>query len=151
MPLNGYWNKYYYEDFLDAAKANGCKKVLKLGLIAVIFILAFFVIFFWMAFEQAGASLTVFADRQTDRDLLGWTMPASWFQSVNAVAIVLFAPVFAWLWVRMGSRQPSSPAKFALGLIFVGLGFAVMIAASNSNARFSEMPYPKNKRPSCAR
>ena len=58
--------------------------------VAVIFILSFFVIFFWMAFEQAGASLTVFADRQTDRGLLGWTVPASWFQSINAVAIVLY-------------------------------------------------------------
>ena len=66
---------------------------------------AFFVIFFWAAFEQAGASLTVFADRQTDRDMLGWTMPASWFQSVNAVAIVLFAPVFAWLWQRLGKAR----------------------------------------------
>jgi POT family proton-dependent oligopeptide transporter len=96
--------------------------------IAVIFILSFFVIFFWMAFEQAGASLTVFADRQTDRDLLGWTVPASWFQSVNAVAIVLFAPLFAWMWQKLGRRglDPSTPVKMSLGFVFLGLGYLVI-------------------------
>jgi len=96
--------------------------------VAVIFILSFFVIFFWMAFEQAGASLTVFADRQTDRDVLGWTMPASWFQSVNAVAIVLFAPVFAWLWSQLGKRglDPSTPVKMSLGFFLLGLGYLVI-------------------------
>ncbi|MBK8167206.1 MAG: peptide MFS transporter [bacterium] len=96
--------------------------------VAVIFILSFFVIFFWMAFEQAGASLTVFADRQTERGLLGWTVPASWFQSVNAVAIVLFAPVFAWGWQKLGSRKldPSTPVKMSLGFVFLGLGYLVI-------------------------
>ena len=96
--------------------------------VAVIFILSFFVIFFWMAFEQAGASLTVFADRQTDRDLLGWTVPASWFQSVNAVAIVLFAPVFAWLWQLLGRRRldPPTPVKMSLGFVFLALGYLVI-------------------------
>ena len=96
--------------------------------VAVIFILSFFVIFFWMAFEQAGASLTVFADRQTDRGLFGWTVPASWFQSVNAVAIVLFAPVFAWLWQKLGARKldPSTPVKMSLGFVFLGLGYLVI-------------------------
>jgi POT family proton-dependent oligopeptide transporter len=96
--------------------------------VAVIFILAFFVIFFWMAFEQAGASLTVFADRQTDRGLFGWTVPASWFQSVNAVAIVLFAPVFAWIWQRLGRAglNPSTPVKMSLGFFFMGLGYLVI-------------------------
>jgi POT family proton-dependent oligopeptide transporter len=96
--------------------------------VAVIFILAFFVIFFWMAFEQAGASLTVFADRQTDRGLFGWTVPASWFQSVNAVAIVLFAPVFAWIWQRLGRAglNPSTPVKMSFGFFFMGLGYLVI-------------------------
>jgi proton-dependent oligopeptide transporter, POT family len=96
--------------------------------VAVIFILSFFVIFFWMAFEQAGASLTVFADRQTERGLFGWTVPASWFQSVNAVAIVLFAPVFAWLWQKLGARKldPSTPVKMSLGFVFLGLGYLVI-------------------------
>jgi POT family proton-dependent oligopeptide transporter len=96
--------------------------------VAVIFILSFFVIFFWMAFEQAGASLTVFADRQTERGLFGWTVPASWFQSVNAVAIVLFAPLFAWMWQKLGARKldPSTPVKMSLGFVFLGLGYLVI-------------------------
>jgi len=96
--------------------------------VGVIFILSFFVIFFWAAFEQAGASLTVFADRQTDRDIMGWTMPASWFQSVNAVAIVLFAPVFAWLWTVLAKRglDPSTPVKMSLGFVFLGIGYLII-------------------------
>ncbi|MCB1184729.1 peptide MFS transporter [bacterium] len=96
--------------------------------VAVIFILSFFVIFFWACFEQAGASLTVFADRQTDREIFGWTMPASWFQSVNAVAIVVFAPVFAWLWSRLGrvNLDPSTPVKMSLGFVFMAIGYLVI-------------------------
>jgi POT family proton-dependent oligopeptide transporter len=86
---------------------------------------------FWGAYEQAGSSLNLFAERDTDRAVSGMgVFPAGWFQQVPAFFVILLAPVFAWLWVRMGSRQPSSPAKFSLGLIFVGLGFVVMIAAS---------------------
>ncbi|MBD3220852.1 MFS transporter [bacterium] len=96
--------------------------------VAVIFILSFFVIFFWAAFEQAGASLTVFADRQTDRDLMGWTVPASWFQSVNAVFIVAFAPLFAMIWQSLARRRldPSTPVKMALGLFLLSLGYLVI-------------------------
>ncbi len=96
--------------------------------VAVIFILSFFVIFFWAAFEQAGASLTVFADRQTERDVMGWTMPASWFQSVNAVAIVLFAPLFAMLWSWLGKRglDPSTPVKMSFGFVFLAVGYLVI-------------------------
>jgi len=96
--------------------------------VSVIFILSFFVIFFWACFEQAGASLTVFADRQTDREMMGWTMPASWFQSVNAVAIVIFAPVFAWLWGFLGKRNldPSTPVKMSLGFFLLGIGYLVI-------------------------
>jgi len=96
--------------------------------VSVIFILSFFVVFFWAAFEQAGASLTVFADRQTDRGIMGWTMPASWFQSVNAVAIVIFAPVFAWLWSQLGRRglDPSTPIKMSFGFVFLAIGYLVI-------------------------
>ncbi len=96
--------------------------------IAVIFILSFFVIAFWAAFEQAGASLTVFADQQTNRQLLGWTVPASYFQSINPVAIVLFAPLFATMWTKLGQRglEPSSPLKMALGLFLLALGYVVI-------------------------
>lgn len=96
--------------------------------LAVILIVSLFVIFFWSAFEQAGASLTFFAEEQTNRNLMGFVVPASYFQSINPVAIVLFAPVFAWLWTRLGSRgiEPSSPAKMAFGLLFLAVGYLVI-------------------------
>ncbi len=87
--------------------------------------------FFWAAYEQAGSSLNLFAERSTDRAMpLVGQFPAGWFQQVPALLVILQAPLFAWLWVRLGRRQPSSPAKFALGLVFVGLGFVVMIGAA---------------------
>jgi proton-dependent oligopeptide transporter, POT family len=160
--------------------------------IGVIFIVSFFVVFFWSAFEQAGASLTFFADAQTDRQV-GWhiplwliigvsilllyyiftlykktqknlsgefhkqlrgtvyfllfiffagivigniylltqgsssmflkEIPASWFQSLNSIFVVSFAPFFAWLWIKLGKREPSSPTKMAFGLLFLSLGY----------------------------
>lgn len=94
----------------------------------VIYIIAFFVIFFWSAFEQAGISLTYFAEEQTNRNILSWTMPASWFQSFNAVFVVLLAPVFAKLWVVLGKKnmEPSSPVKQALGLFLLSLGYLLI-------------------------
>jgi len=96
--------------------------------IIVIYIAAFFVIFFWSAFEQAGASLTLFADQQTDRTIMGWEMPASWFQSVNPLAIIIFAPLFAVLWTRLGknNKEPASPVKQAIGLSLLCLGYLVI-------------------------
>jgi len=85
---------------------------------------------FWSVFEQAGSTLNLFAERSTGRTLLGQEFPASWFQSLNPLFIILLAPLFAWLWVRLGSREPGSPAKFALGLLFAGLGFAVLVGAA---------------------
>jgi POT family proton-dependent oligopeptide transporter len=95
--------------------------------IAVLFLAA---ALFWSVFEQAGSTLNLFADRDTRTTFLGWGYPSSWFQSVNSLFIWVFAPVFAWLWIRMGRRQPSTPVKFALGLILVGAGFAVLIVAA---------------------
>ncbi|MBP6335350.1 MAG: peptide MFS transporter [Bacteroidia bacterium] len=94
----------------------------------VIFILAFFVIFFWSAFEQAGASLTLFADQQTDRHIGAWEMPASWFQSINPLGIILLAPLFSTLWIGLGRKklEPSSPLKMAIGLILLCLGYVVI-------------------------
>jgi POT family proton-dependent oligopeptide transporter len=91
--------------------------------IGVIFITAFFVIFFWSAFEQAGASLTFFAEEQTQRDLGFFTVPASWFQSLNSIFVVAFAPLFAWLWIKLGKSEPSSPTKMAIGLFLLSLGY----------------------------
>ena len=94
----------------------------------VVYIAAFFVIFFWSAFEQAGASLTYFAEEQTDRNFFGRVIPASAFQSVNAVAIVIFAPLFVWLWGVLGKRnlEPASPFKQALGLFLLAIGYLVI-------------------------
>ncbi len=94
----------------------------------VIFIIAFFVIFFWSAFEQAGASLTYFAQEQTDRMLFNKEIPSSYFQSINAVAIVIFAPIFAIIWTKLGksNKEPSSPVKQALGLFLLALGYLII-------------------------
>ena len=94
----------------------------------VIFILAFFVIFFWSAFEQAGASLTLFAEQQTNRTVMGWDMPASYFQSINPLGIVLLAPLFSMLWGWLGKRnmEPSSPLKMAAGLALLCIGYIVI-------------------------
>jgi POT family proton-dependent oligopeptide transporter len=81
---------------------------------------------FWCVFEQAGSTLNLFAQRSTDKNILGFAFPASWLQSLNALFIIALAPVFAWLWVRLGSREPSSPAKFVFGLVAAGLGFVVL-------------------------
>ncbi|MDO9045652.1 MAG: peptide MFS transporter [Methanobacteriaceae archaeon] len=98
--------------------------------IGVIFILSFFVIFFWTAFEQAGVSLTFFAQQNVDRmvGIVNYMIPASWFQSVNPLAILLFAPLFALLWPILNSRnlEPSLPSKMAIGLIFLSGGFLLL-------------------------
>jgi POT family proton-dependent oligopeptide transporter len=86
---------------------------------------------FWGIYEQAGSTLNLFAERNTDKHLLGFAFPASWMQSVNALFVIALAPVFAWLWVRLGPREPSSPAKFSMGLILVGVGLMVMIPAAS--------------------
>jgi POT family proton-dependent oligopeptide transporter len=87
---------------------------------------------FWSAFEQAASTLNLFAQRQTRNSVFGITYPASWLQSVNALLIILLAPVAGWVWVKLGPRDPSSPAKFSLGLFFLGAGFAVMILAATA-------------------
>jgi POT family proton-dependent oligopeptide transporter len=96
--------------------------------IYVIFILAFFVIFFWSAFEQAGASLTFFAEEQTNRQIFGFTVPASWFQSINPLGIIILAPLFTLMWGWLGKRnmEPSSPLKMAFGLLLLSLGYVVI-------------------------
>ena len=96
--------------------------------IYVILILSFFVIFFWGAFEQAGASLTFFADEQTDRTLGSTVVPASYFQSANALFIIAFAPLFAVLWTAMGKKgiEPSSPLKMSIGLMLLAISYLVI-------------------------
>jgi len=89
---------------------------------------------FWSEFEQAGSTLNLFADRTTRSSILGWAFPSGYFQSLQPLFIITFAPVFAWIWIRLGSRQPSSPAKFGVGLLFVGSGFALLVVAASLSA-----------------
>jgi len=96
--------------------------------IAMLIIFAFNILF-WMFFEQAGSSFTFLADQIVNRDFGGWTFPTAWFQSVNSVAIIVFAPLIAWIWVKMGSWNPSIPRKFGLGLLFNGVAFLLLMFA----------------------
>jgi len=98
--------------------------------VIVIGILFIFSALFWAAFEQAGSSLTLFTNQYTERMVGTFEVPTSWLQAINPLLIIGLAPVFAWLWIALASREPSIPVKFALGLLMVGIGFFVMVAAA---------------------
>jgi POT family proton-dependent oligopeptide transporter len=102
--------------------------------VAVIVVLFAFAAIFWSAFEQAPTSLNLFARDFTDRQLGGFTIPATWFQSVNPLMIIIFAPIMGALWVKLAKRGTdlSSPTKFSLGLALSGIGFLIMIYAANA-------------------
>jgi proton-dependent oligopeptide transporter, POT family len=103
--------------------------------LAVIFWLFILIAIFWSGFEQAGSSLNLFASEQTNRVMFGWTMPASFLQSINPIFIILLAPVFGQLWIWLANRKknPSIPVKFALGLFGLSVGFFVISwGAANS-------------------
>ncbi len=95
-------------------------------------VLVFFIaaMIFWAIFEQAGLTIAFFADQLTHRELAGITIPSAWFQSLNPMFVILLAPIFAFAWIRLGSRQPSSPVKFVLGLTCLGLSFLLMVPAA---------------------
>jgi len=99
--------------------------------IIAILIMGFFVIFFWMGFEQAGGTMNLFADKQVDRQLFGWEIPTSYFQSLNPMLIFILGPVFTmlWLWLDTSRFRISTPAKMAVGMIILGLGFIVLAMA----------------------
>ncbi|WP_085521229.1 peptide MFS transporter [Tuberibacillus sp. Marseille-P3662] len=100
--------------------------------IGVIFILAVFVIMFWVGFEQAGASFTLYTQKFIDRTILGYQVPTSWFQSLNPLFILLLAPVVSAIWIKLSKTKRgdfSIPTKMAFGLMLLGLGFMVMITA----------------------
>ena len=98
----------------------------RVGAIAVFFAAA---AIFWAGFEQASTSLNLVAEQLTDLTFFGWEMPASWFQSINPLFIITLAAVFAWLWIWLARRnaEPSSPRKFSIGLILLGVGFLVIM------------------------
>ena len=104
------------------------------GRLFVIFTYFMAAAIFWSVFEQAGSTLNLFADRSTRNQFLGFTFPSSWFQSLNALFIITFAPVLAWVWLKLGDRQPASPTKFAFGLIGVGLGFVILVPGARAAA-----------------
>ena len=115
---------YFVYLFFFAQLTTDEKK--RAGVIVVLFL---FAAVFWSGFEQAPSSLNLFAKDFTDRVIFGFEVPFEWLQVVNSFFVVALAPVFAWLWVRLDSHgmAPSSPAKFAAGLFFAGLGFLIMV------------------------
>jgi POT family proton-dependent oligopeptide transporter len=94
---------------------------------------------FWSVFEQAGSTLNLFADRNTNNSVLGMPFPSSWFQSMNSFFLILFAPVMAWVWVKMAAAgtEPSAPTKFAWGLVLVGLGFLLLIVPARATGELA--------------
>jgi POT family proton-dependent oligopeptide transporter len=96
----------------------------RIAAMAVFFVLA---AVFWGAYEQAGSSLNLFGDRYTTLRILGFDFPSSWYVSVQAIFVIILAPAFAWLWIRLGKYEPTTPTKFAFGLFFVGLSFVFLL------------------------
>jgi POT family proton-dependent oligopeptide transporter len=99
----------------------------RLAAIAMLFVAA---CLFWSQFEQAGSTLNLFGDRATRTSILGWEFPSSYYQALQPLFIISFAPIFAWVWITLGRREPSSPTKFSFGLLLVGSGFAVVAIAA---------------------
>lgn len=100
-----------------------------------ILILAVFVVFFWAGFEQAGSSLTMFADKLTNRHIFGTTVPVTFFQSINPIFVLILSPIFAKIWITLANRKKGDmkiPTKMALGMITLGIGFIVMVCATMS-------------------
>jgi len=112
-------------------------------MIAIVF---FFLaaVLFWGAYEQAGSTLNLFADRYTRLQVFGFKFPSSWFQSVQPIFVIILAPIFGWLWVRLGPKEPSVPAKFAFALFFMALAFLILVpagAAAQSGAGVRVSPW----------
>ena len=98
--------------------------------LAALGILLLFNTLFWAVYEQGGSSLNVFADKNTQTSIFGYHFASSWLQGLQPVYVILLAPAFSWLWIKLAERQPSSPAKFALGLLFLSLGILIMVPAA---------------------
>lgn len=99
----------------------------RVGAIFVLFVAA---MIFWSIFEQMGLSIALFADQLTNNNVMGTTIPSAWYQSLNPLIVIALAPLFAWMWMRLGNRQPSSPVKFSIGLVFLALSFILMVPAA---------------------
>lgn len=94
------------------------------------FVLLIGAILFWGIFEQAGLTIALFAEHLTRSEIAGWAFPSSWFQSLNPLFVILLSPIFAAMWMKLGDRQPSSPVKFAIALVFLALSFLLMAPAA---------------------
>jgi proton-dependent oligopeptide transporter, POT family len=112
----------YFASLLLFAKLTAAEK----KRIVVIFVFFMAAVLFWAGFEQAGSSLNLFTDRMTKRDLFGFNIPTSFFQSVNSMFLIVLAPVFGALWIKLGRRQPSTAAKMGCGLVFLAVGFLIL-------------------------
>jgi POT family proton-dependent oligopeptide transporter len=98
--------------------------------VGAIFVFFLFTILFWAAYEQKGASLNLFAKDLVRTEFFGRKFPSSWLQSCTPAFVILLAPIFSYLWVKLGKRQPSSPIKFTLGLLFIGLAYCLLVPAA---------------------
>lgn len=118
----------------DAAmNASGKKEPLtkqEVDRLKVIMIMCTFVIVFWAGFEQAGGLMNLYAQQYTDRMIGDFEVPAAWFQSLNPFFIIICAPILASIWVKMGPKEPKSPIKFAMAMVFLALGFVCMLGAA---------------------
>lgn len=94
---------------------------------------------FWALYEQAGSTLNLFAQRNTGTTVFGYAFPPSWMQAVPPLFVITLSPVFAWIWLRLGKREPGSTAKFTIGLVLVSLGFAVLILPASLGGRSSPL------------
>jgi POT family proton-dependent oligopeptide transporter len=115
----------------DTAGTSGSLTADEWKRIAAIVVFFVFASIFWGAYEQAASTLSLFGDRYTRHEIFGFDFPSSWFQTVQPISVIILAPIFAWLWLRLGSREPSSPTKFALGLVFVGVSFLMLVPAAS--------------------
>ncbi|WP_333694663.1 peptide MFS transporter [Flavobacterium sp.] len=106
------------------------EKIIRERLLALTVLIVFSVVF-WALFEQAYTSMNLYADRVLDRQFFDWTIPGPWFLSLNALFIILFAPLVASLWVKLGKYNPNTPVKFAFAIILVGLGFGMLVIGAN--------------------
>jgi POT family proton-dependent oligopeptide transporter len=129
----------------DASKSSAAFTAAEWRRIVAIVVLFVFAILFWAGYEQAGSTLALMADRNTRLEVFGLPFPSSWLQSLQPIFVVMLAPVFAALWVRLGRREPSVPVKFGLGLLFMGLAFVIMLpagAAVDGDATLKVSPWP---------
>lgn len=119
-----------------AGEARAALSKIEKDRLFVILALMLFVVVFWTAFEQAGGLMTLYTDAKVNRNVLGFVVPTTWFQSLNPIFIMTLGPLFAWLWTRLAlkGRDPSAPEKFGWALLLMGIGFSFMVFAAQESA-----------------